>query len=470
MKKIILFGSGKFGADALEFFGRENILYFADNNKKLHGKSINGIEVIAPNDIIKYVDKAIIMLSVAEETVAHIRYQLLELGIEQFIVFSFVIKYIKSHQKSVQDFLAECDAKSSIYRLMYIYVLEQKTLYQEQVEFFMRYTDIRNLKPSTEGGELRKRQKELLKAGLELQEIMKELGCKLIIGEGNLLGAVRNQGFIPWDDDMDFLMLREEYNYFIEYCASKGILHISNTNFDESQVYKEMDERLKNSPNEMEFSMNGQFLKVHKKKGDGSSLVLDIFPMDYYKEGTSYDDLLKYVADYMPERNTLTSVKERVEYNNKLWEKCPFISDIPSKKIGYGIEVGYAFPLWDDFLDDSSMFPLQEINFENHSFYAPFDSEAYLRNCYGDIYQWPADVGLAKHGSVRHYRAYYGQKGEAEYISSYSELKKKVLCNTDSVRNTNKYIIEKYKIKDIGEYFQIIEALEKTNIPYYVYS
>lgn len=54
MKKFILFGTGGYGKEAFDFFGKENILFYADNNVNMQGKSISGITVIAPSEINNY--------------------------------------------------------------------------------------------------------------------------------------------------------------------------------------------------------------------------------------------------------------------------------------------------------------------------------------------------------------------------------------------------------------------------------
>ena len=44
----------------------------------------------------------------------------------------------------------------------------------------------------------------------KLDEICKEIGVNLVLACGTLLGAIRHDGFIPWDDDIDVLMSMQQ--------------------------------------------------------------------------------------------------------------------------------------------------------------------------------------------------------------------------------------------------------------------
>ena len=56
-------------------------------------------------------------------------------------------------------------------------------------------------------------QMDLLKV---FAEICKKHGLRWYPDGGTLLGAIRHKGFIPWDDDVDLCMPREDYNRFLE--------------------------------------------------------------------------------------------------------------------------------------------------------------------------------------------------------------------------------------------------------------
>ena len=65
------------------------------------------------------------------------------------------------------------------------------------------------------GASLEEHQAALLRLLVEFDRVCRMIGVKYQLYAGTLLGSVRHKGFIPWDDDLDILMMREDYEKFL---------------------------------------------------------------------------------------------------------------------------------------------------------------------------------------------------------------------------------------------------------------
>ncbi len=68
---------------------------------------------------------------------------------------------------------------------------------------------------------LKQLQEIQLECLIELDRLCREHNISYSLDGGTLLGAVRHGGFIPWDDDIDIIMLREDYERFFEVCKTE---------------------------------------------------------------------------------------------------------------------------------------------------------------------------------------------------------------------------------------------------------
>ncbi len=128
--------------------------------------------------------------------------------------------------------------------------------------------------PYAHDGRLKTVQNILLSCLLEVDRICKKNNIKYFLGGGTLLGAVRHKGFIPWDDDADIMMLREDYDKFLEIAPremSKG-LTLQTFKTDKNCHYEFAKIRLDNTIFATVFS------REHKNMNNG--LSFDIFCHD----------------------------------------------------------------------------------------------------------------------------------------------------------------------------------------------
>ena len=86
---------------------------------------------------------------------------------------------------------------------------------QKKVKYAIKYMN---------SDELRKMQLIQLELLEEVDRICTKYGISYSVEGGTLLGTVRHKGFIPWDDDMDFCMLRNDFYKLLE-IADKEFQH-----------------------------------------------------------------------------------------------------------------------------------------------------------------------------------------------------------------------------------------------------
>lgn len=109
---------------------------------------------------------------------------------------------------------------------------------------------------------------------LEVDKICKKHNITWYLGGGTLLGAARHQGFIPWDDDVDIMMLREDYDKFLEVAPAElpeGMI-LQDPKKDKTYNYAYAKLRLTNTMFATDFSKN--------HKGMNNGFAFDIFCHD----------------------------------------------------------------------------------------------------------------------------------------------------------------------------------------------
>lgn len=268
---------------------------------------------------------------------------------------------------------------------------------------------------NTYNGNLSLLHKLLFKCLIEFDRICKKHGIKYFLGGGTLLGAIRHGGMIPWDDDMDVMMLREDYEKFIsvinnelcdemffqsnktddEYHSVFTKIRLNKTLFvtNYSQHFKNMHQGIFIDIFVHDHTSNSKLgQKIHVFKTlFARSMVFHKWaktPMHFYGK---LKLICRLVTKYInrSSMDKLEGIQDRViqKYNAK---NTRYLYDGTGEHLRHG-----AFPA--QWLED-----MEYVDFNGLQFPIPKRYDEYLKYSYGNYKEWiPASLRKAGHDIIQ---------------------------------------------------------------------
>ncbi len=252
--------------------------------------------------------------------------------------------------------------------------------------------------------ELRKVQELQLGILKEVKRVCEKYKIRYFLDAGTLLGAIRHDGFIPWDDDLDIAMERSEYERFIQVAQRE----LGTEYFLQTQ---ETDEHY-GLPFAKVRLTGTQFLENKSKRSKAhDEIFIDIFPYDTMPAGhfeqkiiafrlkvLSHLDLIKHGYEVWSGESTANMIKfipfrllalvfSKRYIKNK--RKQIITAENKKKSQRVWIQDGQNYMRWN--YPAGLLEHFTEHVFENENFLIPAEYDTWLRITYGDYMQLPPE-------------------------------------------------------------------------------
>lgn len=234
----------------------------------------------------------------------------------------------------------------------------------------------------------------------ETDSICRKNNLTYFVFYGTLLGTVRHKGFIPWDDDVDIIMPRKDYDKLIGLFKNNiGRLRVICPEYDKDTIYPHG--KIVDTDTEL-------FVKGYRHVR-GYGIGIDVFPIDYMLDDESENKKRikkAFLMRRLIEHSAATTIGKTQSFVQRIKRCIAFIAsrfvntyrmicklNTYNKENGVSSFMGVA---WETSFPVEKLFPPQNLEFEGFEVYAPNDSDYCLKLLYGDYMQLPSVEGQVR--------------------------------------------------------------------------
>lgn len=266
-------------------------------------------------------------------------------------------------------------------------------------------------------------QSTLLEMYKDIDKLCNDNGIVAMLGGGSCIGAIRHKGFIPWDDDLDLMMGRPDYNKLLDLLKAGAL--------SDKYEFRYPDGKMETRCAFLQIFKKGTVaLSFGQDRSDiPQGVFIDVFPIEgapknwLWRKCKGYiSNALRLISNCIDDSNsspsTIQAYKEKPELYRLMKKRIilgKLFRGIGSKRLRYWLDrfvrdenltgltcVPTSRKLYGGEIQDCSFkFPAILVPFEDYMAKVPQNYDKYLTDMYGDYMQLPPIEKRERHFYIK---------------------------------------------------------------------